>query len=127
MSTVADKPTCPYCGSKAVLIDSKEIYGRSYGPAWACAMYPKCDAYVGCHPRTTIPLGRLSDRRLRQAKNRAHKAFDRLWRNGSMSRKESYVWLQERLGMTADECHIGMFDVGDCERVVMAVENFANA
>ncbi|WP_088258626.1 zinc-finger-containing protein [Fimbriiglobus ruber] len=31
----------------------------------ACERYPTCDAYVGCHPGTETPLGRLANKELR--------------------------------------------------------------
>lgn len=46
---------CPYCGELAELIDSKEIYSRSYGKAWICRT---CDAYVGCHKGTHKPTSK---------------------------------------------------------------------
>ena len=40
---------CPYCGQQAEYVDSKVIYGRSYGMAYLCR---NCDAYVGVHRGT---------------------------------------------------------------------------
>ena len=37
-----------------------------------------------------------------------------------MKRGEAYRWLAERLSMAREDCHIGMFDVADCQRVVEA-------
>lgn len=133
-----DALTCPYCGSTAKLVDSAVIYrGRSYGPAWVCADYPKCDAYVGCHPNSEKPLGRLADAELRKTKMAAHAAFDPLWKNKKARpdflrsanrrtkhgkklspRRAAYRWLAEQLGTDKDGCHIGMFDVAMCRRVV---------
>lgn len=45
-----------------------------------------CDARVGCHPGTKAPLGRLATRRVRVARQRAHAAFDPLWKQGRMTR-----------------------------------------
>lgn len=72
---------CPYCGSPAKLTTSQQIYGSNfdYGAMWCCVNYPLCHAYVGCHPGTEIPLGRLANKELREAKKKAHAAFDRLW------------------------------------------------
>lgn len=125
----ATPPTCPYCGSIARLGDSATVYrGRSYGPAWICPNYPACDSYVGCHPKTTIPLGRLANKELRQAKMAAHAAFDRLWggrgnkgkprRHGQMKRSDAYRWLSQAMGMQESSCHIGELDVDQCRRVV---------
>lgn len=117
---------CPYCAAEAVLImSSAELYssGRDYGPAWVCR---PCRAWVGCHPRSTTPLGRLANAELRAAKIRAHAAFDPLWRSKMaregcqqhVARGAGYAWLADRLGMPRDQCHIGMFDVAECDRVV---------
>lgn len=117
-----DAPICPYCGRKAILENDSAIYGRSYGKQlWLCRNFPRCDAYVGCHVGTDVPLGRMANKELREAKKKAHAAFDSLWRTGKMSRAIAYKWLAEKMGMLLAECHIGMFDVEDCERVVCAV------
>ena len=116
-----EKPRCPYCGEEAVLKDSKVIYRRSYGMAWICWNYPQCDAYVGCHKGTDKPLGRLANKELREAKKAAHAAFDPLWLKAKDRRGErhkAYAWLAESLGIERDDCHIGMFDVETCKRVV---------
>lgn len=118
---MSSAPICPYCGKKAKCQDSSVIYGRSYGPAWICPDFPRCDAYVGCHPGTKAPLGRLANKELREAKKNAHSAFDPLWRSKKMTRSEAYKWLAEALGIEQAKCHIGMFDVEQCEKVVCAV------
>lgn len=118
--------TCPYCGSEAKLTDSGKIYSRSYGWAWVCARYPQCDSYVGCHPGTAEPLGRLADATLRKAKQEAHTAFDPLWKgrvardrcSKKQARNSAYRWLAKQLGISKDDCHIGQFDVETCRRVV---------
>lgn len=111
---------CPYCGAPVLLKDSNYVYhnNKNYGKMWVCSNYPECDAYVGCHPGTTIPLGRLADSALRKAKNRAHKAFDPLWKSGLMTRREAYIWLSAMLHISQENCHIGMFDISTCKRVV---------
>jgi len=107
---------CPYCGGGTVLIDSKVIYGRSYGLVWACAK--GCDAYVGVHKGTKKPLGRLANKELRKAKSDAHKYFDKLWKSKAMKRKEAYKWLADNLGIPTEYTHIGMFNVDTCNKVI---------
>ena len=113
---------CPYCGSEVVLRDASFIYhtneSKKWGKVWVCSNYPKCDAYVGCHKNTEIPLGRLANIRLRTLKSEAHKQFDPLWKSGLMSRKEAYRWLADMLHIPCEECHIGMFDVKMCQKVI---------
>lgn len=113
---------CPYCGAEVSLKDAQFIYhtnkSKNWGKVWVCDNYPNCDAYVGCHPGTTIPLGRLANARLRTLKAEAHKQFDPLWKSGLMSRRSAYKWLSDMLDIPVEDCHIGMFDVSMCQKVI---------
>lgn len=115
---------CPYCQEKAAKLFGKKIYPHRPEHAhkifWACL---PCGAWVGCVPGGDKPMGRLADKQLRSAKVRAHEAFDPLWRVGGLSRTEAYAWLQEELGLTPEQCHIGLFDLDGCEAVINAVNN----
>lgn len=108
---------CPYCGKEAELVDSKIIYGRSYGWMYLCRCKPEL-VYVGCHKGTTKPLGRLADAELRACKMQAHSAFDPMWKSGKKSRRGAYNWLADKLGIPMEQCHIGMFDVDMCKKVI---------
>lgn len=112
-------PTCPYCAGPSKLVGGEVIYPHRKDlfekNFWRCA---PCNAYVGCHAGTTIPLGRLADAVLREAKIQAHAAFDVLWRAGGMPRQEAYAWLAEQLILPRDDCHIGFFDLDRCQRVM---------
>jgi hypothetical protein len=114
------KVVCPYCQSQAEKVTGEKIYPHRpdlyHKTFWECE---PCDAYVGCHPNTDTPLGRLADIELREAKMRAHAVFDPIWKGGDMKRGEAYGWLAKQLGIKKQECHIGMFDVETCERVVV--------
>lgn len=115
---------CPYCGDTAQLVDSIRVYRRSYGMIWLCR---PCDAYVGTHKDSPnhVPLGRLANNELRVWKMRAHAEFDPIWHrimereqcSKSRARNTAYSWLAEQLGITVQDCHIGMFDVPMCRRV----------
>lgn len=116
---------CPYCNSLARLVDSAAVYGRSYGMIWDCR---PCDACVGCHKnnKDNKPLGRLANKELRTWKMRAHAAFDPMWQrkmqkeqcSKTKARRSGYKWLAGELGIEVKNCHIGMFDVDMCRRVV---------
>jgi hypothetical protein len=83
----------------------------------------KCEpgwAYVGCHKITGEPLGRLANHELRGWKKMAHAAFDQLWLGREHTRGDMYLWLSEQLGIPMEKCHIGMFDVEQCKRVIDA-------
>lgn len=106
---------CPYCGRRTVLVDSAEIYGRSYGMIYLCR---PCRAYVGCHKGTTRALGRLANEELREAKHQAHEAFDRLWKEKVISRHEAYRLLSDELNIEPEYAHIGMLDAEQCYKVI---------
>lgn len=115
---------CDYCGRPAELVDSKVIYGKSYGHK--CYLCRPCFAYVGCHKGTNIPLGRLANAELRYWKMQAHAAFDPLWQYGKFRgcRNAAYAWLAERMNLPVEKTHIGMFDVGQCKKAIHICNNF---
>lgn len=102
--------TCPYCGSPVKL-----EYGYKLPDAskyknqliYICSRYPACDAYVGVHTGTTIPLGRLADRELRSLRITLHALFDKLWckrhtgvtpeQEPNMRRAAAYTWLAKEV------------------------------
>ena len=123
--------TCPYCNQPAALVTGAVIYPHRpdlhHKMFWQCK---PCKAFVGCHDKGvgqgdgTKPLGRLANAELRQWKQRAHAAFDPVWKARHMSRRDAYAWLAGQLGIKAEDCHIGMFDVDQCRAVVEAVETW---
>ena len=68
---------CPYCGAYSKLIDSKLIYGVSYGMAYVCKNYPECDTYVGTHKGTIKPRGTLANKELRKCEASPAYAFSK--------------------------------------------------
>lgn len=110
---------CPYCRAESFLVSGKEIYPRRKD------LYKKsfyqckpCDAYVGCHTGTDKPLGRLANRELRKAKIEAHASIDPIWKSGQLHRSKVYKILAKLLEIPPTSCHIGMFDVDMCKKVV---------
>jgi len=83
-----------------------------------------CDAYVGVHKGTDRPLGRLANAELRHWKNAAHASFDPLWQFGKYRgrRNDAYRWLAEKMGLPEEKTHIGMFDVAQCQKVIILTE-----
>jgi hypothetical protein len=112
-------PECPYCKKPAECATGADIYlhrpDLSEKKFFVCR---PCHAYVGCHASTGKPLGRLANAELRKLKMAAHAVFDPLWKNGCFSRSAAYAWLSDALGISPDECHIGMFDEEQCRKVV---------
>lgn len=115
---------CNYCGKPALLVSGAEIYRHrpdlKHLSFWLCS---PCDAYVGCHKNSNaIPLSRLANKKLRSWKQWAHAAFDPLWKSGDLGRREAYSWLADQMGIAVNDCHIGMFDEAQCERVVQIMK-----
>lgn len=119
-----EAPICPYCGKDSEHVDGTAIYPHRPDLAvkkfWRCQ---PCDAYVGCHLGTPEPLGSLANAELRKARSEAHSAFDALWvfNDSPLTRKEAYVWLAAELGIEAAACHIAMFDLETCQKVLAVV------
>lgn len=112
--------TCDYCGRPARFVDSKLVYGRSFGKIYYCGA---CNAWVGVHKGTSKPLGRLANAELRHWKKAAHKVFDPLWQCGHFKgkRNDAYAWLAEQMQLPVEKTHIGMFDVGQCQQAIKII------
>lgn len=118
---------CPYCNGKTEFVDSSVIYGKSYGMIYLCK---PCNAYCGVHQGTDKSLGRLANKELREAKKEAHFYFDQIARTGLINkiwkefipeisnRNKAYLWLSNQIGIEKENCHIGMFDVEQCKKVI---------
>jgi len=118
---------CPYCDGDAELVESNVVYKpwHDYGKLWLCR---HCWAYTGTHSNSKrhVPKGRLANKELREWKIKAHAAFDPLWNrkiskegcSKSQARKAGYKWLAEKVGVELKKCHIGIFDVDQCMKVV---------
>ena len=115
---------CPYCHELAVKVDSRRIYGRSYGDIYLCKNFPTCDAYVGINKKTGEPLGTMANPELRMLRKKAHKLFDRLWleylpmHKQYEHRSRCYAWLSIRMNIPPVLCHIAMFNIDQCERLI---------
>lgn len=113
------KITCAECGAPMTLRDSQ--YGRFYG----CTRFPDCRGTHGAHQTTGQPLGTPANKQTKRARIRAHAAFDVIWQQGYMPHTAAYRWLRKQLGLQKAECHIGLFDIAKCERVVALCERYA--
>lgn len=118
---------CPYCQKSTEYIDSKYIYGKSYGMIYICK---PCNAYVGVHKGTNKSLGRLADKKLREFKKEAHYWFDQISKTNKINeiwkkyipkttnRRKAYIWLSKQLEIDEKDCHIGMMNEVECKAVI---------
>jgi pyruvate formate-lyase activating enzyme-like uncharacterized protein len=110
---------CPYCNLKARKVSGDVIYpNRADLHSREYYLCKKCGARVGVNKVTGEPLGTLAGVDLRMHRMEAHKVFDRLWRSKKYTRSEAYNLLADTMGIDSDECHIGMFDHPQCDKVI---------
>lgn len=113
---------CPYCKNLPVLChyeDKLYPYRQDYGPVWVCC---GCDAFVGCHKGTAIPLGFLANKAYRDARVYAHSMFDQIWKNGEMKRGEAYKRMAEILDIPIEHAHISQLSIPQLGKLVRSLE-----
>jgi len=102
---------CPECDGKMFLRQSK------HGPFYGCENFPTCRAAHGAHPNGE-PLGVPANAETKKWRIRAHDGFDHIWKHGEVRRNDAYSALAQYMSISRDECHIGSFDIEQCEEVL---------
>ena len=116
LSQLGETVYCPYCKKKTKLVDSSEIYSKSYGLIYLCK---DCKAHVGVHKGTTRPLGTPAKSGLRTLRKQVHTYLDELWLHSPKSKKAQetkkvYSWLSNKLKIPLEKTHVGMFNEAQC-------------
>src|SRR5690606_15084127 len=115
---------CPYCGGKSEHADSAIVYGFSAGMIYVCR---PCGAWVGTFKGfPSVAIGRLANRELRETRRRAYEHFECLYKRGHMPKSQAYQWLAKQLRIPAKECHLGWFDLKQCQKVIEVSKKFLN-
>lgn len=104
---------CRYCAGKVIYTSARAIYEKSSEMIYLCT---NCNAYVGVHKGTRIPLGKLANAALRMKRRETHAVFDAFWHARGWTRAEAYRWLARELGIAEDAAHIGNFEMDECEQ-----------
>ena len=117
--------TCPYCNERAEMVQSGVVYGYNVD-YWDRIIYlcKPCESWVGTHQRNLFPLGTLAKSDLRTLRYRTHTKFDRIWKEGHLSRKRAYQWLSKKMGIEFEKTHIGFFNEKQCQIVLALVKNY---
>jgi ssDNA-binding Zn-finger/Zn-ribbon topoisomerase 1 len=110
---------CPECGAPMKLRSTGKFTYRNGTRRrfWGCTRYPDCKGMHGAHPDGR-PVGIPANAETKRARIRAHAAFDEVWKSGAMDRRAAYRFMQDLMGMTADEAHIGRFTKEQCDTLV---------
>lgn len=125
---IAPPVTCPFCGGPVCLDSNDAIYrGKRYGEwPYVYMCEGSCDAYVGLHPHTDIPLGTLADRQTRSSRKDAKELFF-AWLDamqwGKKDRNIAYAKLAEVMQIPIKECHFAMFDQKRCDLAIAHLGN----
>ncbi|NGT16953.1 zinc-finger-containing protein [Achromobacter insolitus] len=109
---------CHCCSGPVKLTNNREIYnGHSFGDWPYVYRCTQCQAYVGLHPDTDLPLGVMAGRETVAARKNAKAIFQRLTRERfGNDRSAAYAWLAKALGISLSICHFGMFGLELAER-----------
>lgn len=131
------QPVCDYCGARAALAragDDAYPYRDDHGPVWICKT---CQAWIGVHARSTrnVPLGRLADAALRDAKSRLHDVLEPLVAgkvrrdqvNAFEARAKAIRWVSTQLGFDPVPASLHAFTLDQCEEALRYVNAFAAA
>ncbi len=109
------KILCPKCNRKPEWVENKEIYGSNYGKSYMIYLCRDCDTRVGCHNNTRHPLGTMADEETRDWREKAHAAFDPIWKNGDITQNEAYRRMAKKFGRTI---HIAQSDIEQCKEII---------
>lgn len=105
-------PSCP--------IHNREMWRRitQYGALYICTV-DSCDILKWGDGDYTTPANVVT----RARRHAAHEVFDRLWKDGHMTRGEAYHQLSGHLAKHIRDTHIGLFDVYECDVVIKFANN----
>ncbi len=73
---------------------------------------------MSAHQKSKLPMGTLANGDLRNKRIQAHKAFDWLWKNNIMPKRQAYKWMQAKLGLREDQAHIAKFSEFMCDQLI---------
>lgn len=118
---------CRYCGGRVERAHHSEVYGREYGDWPWLYRCTQCDARVGMHRHTDIPLGTLANLATREARNASKQEFKQMQKELHMPTHHAYYALAEKLDIDRGSCHFGWFDIDMCVAASRAVYEIREA
>lgn len=112
-------PVCPTCSNPMELQQTnKWRYPHNNRPRW----FWRCGADEvthGAHPDGR-PLGTPADDETKAARIEAHSALDDLIAVKVWDKRRAYEWMQQAMGLTPEQAHIGRFYKKQCEALMEA-------
>lgn len=118
---------CPYCLGTSDFIDSIKVYQQSYGMIYYC---DKCKAWVNTHHGDDKSMGTLAKKTLRDLRHQLHLKFDPLCDakqkisgvKKKAAKSAGYNWLSKVLNIDTITCHIGYFNISQCQKGIEACD-----
>lgn len=104
---MASRYICPIHNTKLKVTQTR------YGPRFDCPE-KDCTVVLWGNDETATP----ADFETRQARRKAHAAFDPLWRKKKIKRQRAYKKLAHYLNLPIEKTHIGAFSKQQCEKVI---------
>ncbi len=111
--------------------DAAYPYRDEHGALWIC---PPCEAWIGIYPRSkrNVPLGRLANAELRQAKSDLHAALEPLVAakmrrdgcNAFEARAKGIRWLAAQVGADVASSTLHTFDAQQCRQAIDLIGAF---
>lgn len=56
-----------------------------------------------------------------EARIRAHRVFDQVWKNRYLKRREAYQWMRKQMGLSHSQAHISKFNIPKCDQLITLV------
>lgn len=118
-------PVCGECGASMELRESYRFTNKNGSPKkfWGCTRYPECRGTHSAHQNSGKPMGIPADKETKAWRIKAHAAFDPYVRKWFQSRPEGYRFLQNVMGLTAEQAHIAKFNIEQCQKLIKLIEN----
>jgi ssDNA-binding Zn-finger/Zn-ribbon topoisomerase 1 len=91
-----------------------------FGTFYGCTRWPDCEGTAAIHDDGSLK-STPADGETKAARIGAHMSFDKLWKEGLMSRSKAYHALSEHLGLKRRDTHIGYFTEEQCNQVLQFV------
>lgn len=105
------------CDGKLVFRWSTRLQKAFYG----CTRWPECKGVLPANDDGT-PRGEPRTRELMGWRNKAHEAFDLIWRDQHATRPAAYSWLRAATGLDHESAHMSKMGVDQCKLVLHVVE-----
>jgi hypothetical protein len=131
---LAPQPKCDYCGADAVLKSAQDAgypYRDERGAFWVCV---PCGAWIGVNARSKmrLPLGRMANATLRQAKSELHDVLEPLVQakmrrdrcNVYEARSKALRWIAESLGLSPKDRSIHRLNEVQCRQAIARVKSW---